>query len=155
MSDQRGSAALEVTLITPLLVLVLLFVVGLGRLAAGRGEVDGAAADAARAASIARSPAAAVTEARTAAAATLADRSITCQPLDVAVDVSDFRPGGTVAVTVACTVQLSDVEPAGFGATKQLHGHAVAAVDAFRAVGDGSSNSEGSAASNSGMGGGG
>lgn len=134
MTSERGSAALEITLLTPLLVLVLLFVVGLGRVAASRGEVDGAAQDAARAASVARGPASAVTDARQAAAATLADRSITCSPLDVAVDTTDFRPGGTVAVTVGCTVQLSDVGPAGFGATKQLHGHAVAVVDVFRGV---------------------
>ena len=59
---------------------------------------------------------------------TLAGRSLTCQPLDVAVDTAEFRPGGTVAVTLTCTVQLSDLGPVGFGATKQLHGHAVAVV---------------------------
>src|SRR4051794_26060062 len=134
MSDEHGSAALEITLITPLLVLMLLFVVGLGRISASRGEVDGAAQDAARAASIARSPASAIAEAQTAAAATLAGRSLTCGALDVAVDTSDFRPGGTVAVTVACSVPLSDLGPIGFGARKQLHGHAVAVIDVFRGV---------------------
>ena len=134
MSDERGSAALEITLITPLLLLLLLFVVGLGRIASTRGEVDGVAQDAARAASIARSPAGAVADAQTAAAATLAGRSLSCGALDVAVDTSDFRPGGTVAVTVGCTVPLSDLGPIGFGAAKRLHGHAVAVIDVFRGV---------------------
>src|SRR5439155_10518540 len=134
MRGERGSAALEITLITPLLVLLLLFVVGLGRIAAARGEVDGAAEDAARAASIARSPVAAQADAQSAASQTLAGRSLTCQPLDVAVDTAEFRPGGTVAVSLTCTVQLSDLGPVGFGATKQLHGHAVAVIDVFRGV---------------------
>ncbi len=134
MSDERGSAALEITLIAPLLVLMLLFVLGLGRVASARGEVDGAAQDAARAASIARSPGTAVADAHAAAAATLEGRSVTCHGLDVAVDTGDFRPGGTVTVTVGCSVPLSDLGPIGFGATKQLHGHAVAVVDVFRGV---------------------
>jgi len=134
MTNERGSAALEITLVTPLLLLVLLFVVGLGRIAAARGEVDGAAADAARAASIARSPAAAQASAQAAAAGTLASRSLTCRPLDVAVDTADFRSGGTVAVTLTCTVALGDLTPVGFGASRSLHGHAVAVIDEFRGV---------------------
>ena len=135
MRDQRGSAALELVLVTPLLLVLLMFIVGLGRLASSRGEVDGAARDAARAASIARTPAAAVEEARAAAAATLADRSITCGRLDVAVDTSDFRPGGSVSVTVACNVGLSDLTGTGFGSSRVLHGEAIAVIDTYRSGG--------------------
>ena len=135
MTDQRGSAALELVLVTPLLLLLLIFIVGLGRLASSRGEVDGAARDAARAASIARSPAAAVEEAKAAASATLADRSITCGRLDVAVDTSDFRPGGSVTVTIACNVRLEDVASAGFGPSRVLHGEAIAVIDTYRSGG--------------------
>ena len=134
MSDERGSAALEITLITPLLVLILLFVVGLGRLAQARGEVDGAARDAARAASIARTPGGAQTDAQSAAAATLADRSITCANLDVAVDTTQFRPGGNVIVDVKCTVKLSDLVGVGFGSDRDLHGHAISVIDTYRGV---------------------
>jgi Flp pilus assembly protein TadG len=134
MSDERGSAALEITLIAPLLVLMLLFVVGLGRLAQARGEVDGAARDAARAASIARSPGAADADARTAAAATLADRSITCASLDVVVDTTEFRPSGNVVVHITCTVKLSDLVGVGFGSDRDLHGRAVAVIDSYRGV---------------------
>jgi Flp pilus assembly protein TadG len=134
MSDERGSAALEITLITPLLVLILLFVVGLGRLAQARGEVDGAARDAARAASIARNPSSAQTEARSAAAATLADRSITCANLNVSVDTSEFRPGGSVIVDLTCTVKLSDLVGVGFGSDRDLHGHAISVIDTYRGV---------------------
>ena len=54
--DESGSVTAELVLLTPLLILLLLFVVALGRLAGARLEVDGAAAQAARAASIAREP---------------------------------------------------------------------------------------------------
>jgi Flp pilus assembly protein TadG len=45
----------ELTLLTPLLLLLLVFVVALGRLAEGRLQVDDAAAQAARAATVAAS----------------------------------------------------------------------------------------------------
>src|SRR5437764_1214235 len=131
MNRQRGSAALEITLVTPLLVLILLFVIGLGRLASARGEVDGAARDAARAASITRNPTAAIAAARDAAEATLADRRVTCHHVHVSTDTSAFQPGGSVTVDVACDVDLADVAPAGFG-TRTLHGHAIAVVDSYR-----------------------
>ena len=58
--NERGSATVELVILTPLLILLLLFVVALGRLAGARIDVDGVAAQAARAASIARSPQAAM-----------------------------------------------------------------------------------------------
>src|SRR2546427_5029933 len=88
----EGSAMVELTLIVPALVVMLLFVVALGRISVARGDVDGAARDAARAASIARSRAAAETDAVTAASSTLAGRGVTCRKLDVAVDTTLFKP---------------------------------------------------------------
>src|SRR5207237_8261483 len=102
--------------------------------AQARGEVDGAARDAARAASIARSPSGAQTDAQSAAAATLADRSITCANLNVAVDTSEFRPGGSVIVDLTCTVKLSDLVGVGFGSDRDLHGHAISVIDTYRGV---------------------
>ena len=63
--EETGSVVAELVLLTPLLILVLLFVVALGRLAGARIDVDGAAAQAARAASIARDPATATAMATT------------------------------------------------------------------------------------------
>ena len=57
LRDERGAVATELVLLTPLLIVMLLFVVALGRLAGARINVDGAAAQAARAASIATTPA--------------------------------------------------------------------------------------------------
>src|SRR3984885_14397824 len=77
----RGSAAAELVLITPLLMLLLLLIVAAGRLADARLQVDSAAMQAARAASLARAPATAAADATATAQAALASEHITCSPL--------------------------------------------------------------------------
>ena len=65
----RGSMSLEMVLVTPLFVAFLLFLAGAGRMVDAKSQVDGAARDAVRSASIARSaPAAQRLAAETAAA---------------------------------------------------------------------------------------
>src|ERR1700674_1300505 len=108
-SGETGGVAAELVIVTPLLILFLLFVVALGRLAGSRIDLDGAANQAARAASIARDPVAATREAQTTASTALADDHISCAHLDVTVNTAEFHPGGSVAVQIACTVELEDV----------------------------------------------
>lgn len=132
--DEAGSAAVELTLLTPLLLLLMLLVVALGRMATARADVDGAARDAARAASIARSLDSADRSARDAAAATLAERGVTCRSLDVVVDTSGFAPGGWVAAEVTCHVGLADLSLLRLPGTRAVHARFVAPVDALRAA---------------------
>lgn len=132
---ERGAAVVELTLLTPVFVLLLLFVVGLGRLAQARGDLEGAARDAARAASIERTAPAAAEAARSTAAATLADRDITCGDLVVAVDTSSFDPGGSVVVDMACTVSFSDLSLLRLPGSRTLSARAVEVVDVFRGTG--------------------
>lgn len=131
---EAGSAAVELTLLAPLLVMFLLLVVALGRLATARADVDGAARDAARAASIARDPATAEQSSHDAAAATLADRHVTCRSLQVVLDTSAFRPGGWVAADVTCSVDLADLALLRLPGTKAVHARFVAPVDTLRSV---------------------
>ena len=70
--------------------LLLLLAVGGGRVAIAHGSVQQAAADAARAASIARTAGAAQTSAVTAARATLANQGLTCASMTVTLDTSGF-----------------------------------------------------------------
>ena len=130
--SQSGGAAVEVVLVAPLLIAMLLFVVGLGRLASTREVVDGAARDAARQASVRRSPERAAADARSIATDTLAGRDVTCRELAVDVDTSDFRPGGSVGVDVACRVALADVALSGLPGQQWLRRSFVAPVDRFR-----------------------
>ena len=134
MTEQRGSAAVELVLITPVLIALMLFVVAGGRLASSRADVDAAARDSARAASIARSPATAERDANAAAEATLIDRHLSCQTMTVTIDTSQFRPGGTVATTVSCDVELADLTGLGLPGRRTLSSRFVEPVDTFRGV---------------------
>src|SRR3546814_12085025 len=101
MSDARGSASLELVLVTPVVLILLLFVVCAGRLAEARADVDRAARDAARAASIARDPSSAEDAGTSAASATLESGGIRCRSIVVSVAVSRFTAGGPRAPSVS------------------------------------------------------
>ena len=132
-SDQ-GSATAELVILTPLLILFLLFVVALGRLASARLEVDGAAAQAARAASISQSPSTATAMAQQTASAALSSDHVTCAQLSVDTDTSQFTPGGSVAVTVTCTVNLGDLTGLRLPASESISSQATSVIDTYRPV---------------------
>jgi Flp pilus assembly protein TadG len=110
MRDERGSLALELVVLAPVLILTLWIVGALTlRTMVAHAQVDSAARDAARAASIARSAPAAQQTAATAATISLQQAQRTCQAIHVSTDTARFRPGGTVQVTVTCTIRLHDL----------------------------------------------
>lgn len=131
---ERGSATLELVLVTPVLLLMLLFVVFLGRLGEARNDVDRAARDAARAASISRSAADADTAGQDAARNTLAAGGVACRQLDVAVDTAQFEAGGDVSATVTCTVDLADVAALKVPGSETLTASFTEPVDAYRGL---------------------
>lgn len=131
---EEGSATAELVILTPLLILLLLLVVALGRLAGARGDVDGAAAQAARAASIARDPTAAAAAATQAAEMALASQHVTCAHLGVAVDTTRFTPGGNVAVTVSCSVDLSALTGLHLPARETVTDRFVEPLDRYRSA---------------------
>lgn len=133
MRRERGSAAVELVLVTPALVVLLLFVVFAGRLSSARADVDRAARDAARAASLARTPADAVSAAE-ATTRTALGQAVACARLDVSADVTDFSPGGTVTTSVTCTVALSDVAGLRVPGSTTLQSSFAERIDTFRAV---------------------
>jgi len=127
-----GSAAVELVLITPLLVLVWLLIVAGGRMVQARIEVDSAARQAARAASIAGDPATAASDASAAAQAALASQHLTCGNLAVTADTSDFIPGGQVTVQVSCTVSLSGLSLLHLPGAETLSSHFASPIDVYR-----------------------
>ena len=132
--SEHGSATAELVILTPLFILFLLFVVALGRLAGARIDVDGAAAQAARAASIARNPATAMTTAQQTAASALSSQHITCAHLTVSVDTANFTPGGSVAVTVSCSVNLTGLTGLQLPAAETVTNRAVSPIDRYRSL---------------------
>jgi Flp pilus assembly protein TadG len=132
MRKETGSAAVELVLVTPVLIVLLLFVVFVGRLASARADVDAAARDGARAASLARSPAAAARDGREAVEATLAGERVTCRTLSVSIEAASFRPGGSVGATVTCAVDLGDLTSLGVPGTRTVSAAFSEPVDLFR-----------------------
>ena len=128
----RGSASLELVLLTPLLLALLLLVVLGGRYAQARADVDSAARDAARAGSLERSSAAAADAATEAAERRLAARDIVCTDLVVDLGDTDFRPGGEVKVTVSCAVDLSDLTGLGVPSSVTFDSTFSEPIDVFR-----------------------
>lgn len=133
-APDRGSASLELVLITPALLALLLFVVLAGRVAEARGDVDRAARDAARAASLARSSMGAGADGEAAARATLAEGGVSCARLDVSIDTANFVPGGSVAATVTCTVDLRDLSLLGVPGSRTLTAEFSHPVDTYRGL---------------------
>ncbi len=132
--DQCGSTTVEVVLLAPVFFALLLFVVGLGRIADAHGQVVGAARDAARAASRASDPMTAAAAAHDTAAADLVGNTLSCTDLAVTTDTAAFTPGGVVRVSVRCTARLSDVALAGFPGHQTLTATAAAPVDTYRGL---------------------
>ena len=133
---QRGSISVELAVLAPGLALLLLLVAAGARVVEVQGHIDGAARDAARAASIARSYGQAVAAAEQAAQADLGTTSL-CAPGTVAVQLAGYpavpvtTAPGDVTVTVTCQVDMSPFKTLGFGVTKRFTGQAVAPLDPF------------------------
>jgi Flp pilus assembly protein TadG len=140
-SDQ-GSAAVELVLLTPLLVLMMLLAVALGRLVETRPQTDSAARQAARAASLAGDPATAAAEATATARAALTSENITCSGMSVTTDTAAFRPGGQVTVQVSCTVSLSGLALLHLPGSRTLTSRFSSPIDLYRGTGTGFTNPE-------------
>ena len=105
-----GVSSVEVVLMTPLIVMLMLFIVALGVMVNVRSEVEGAARDAARAGSLQGSGQDAAVQAQNAAYADLGTRCQGSATVTSAYVPPTGNGGGYYKVTVACTVDMS-----GFG----------------------------------------
>ncbi|MFI5996258.1 TadE/TadG family type IV pilus assembly protein [Streptomyces sp. NPDC051362] len=102
-SDDRGLSTIEVVILAPVMILFILVLVAFGQLVDGRGALDGAARDAARAGSIQKDHGTAMAEARKAAEADLGD--ICSGPVTVTQTSAGFEPDTLFSVEVSCEVR--------------------------------------------------
>lgn len=130
--NERGVTALEFVLITPVLIAAMLFAVGVGRIAHARQQVESLAADAARAASLERDIGASAAAGDAMASQSAGHLGLSCSPLAVAVDVTDYEPGGVVTATVTCEAQLRDLGLVGFPGTKTFLADAAVPIENYR-----------------------
>jgi Flp pilus assembly protein TadG len=123
--------ALELAIMTPVLVAFMMLMVGVGRIVNAQSQVDSAARDAVRNASIARSAADAQGRAQTAAADSMENFGW-CQGPTAQTDTGAWAPGGLVSVTVTCDADLGGLTLIGLPGSKQMTGKATAPLDTFR-----------------------
>ncbi|MBC7593421.1 MAG: pilus assembly protein [Kineosporiaceae bacterium] len=130
--NDAGFTAVEFVLITPVLIVALLFTVGLGRMAHARHQVESTAADAARAASLERNTSLAAGRGKTVAEQSLGDRGLSCAVLRVAIDVSSYEPGGVVRAVVTCRTRLADVAMTGMPGTRTISATSIIPIENYR-----------------------
>ena len=133
---ERGSATLELVVWAPGLLLLLGLLAAAGRITSAQGVVEQAAVDAARTASVARTPGQARSDAHRTAGATGAGSALHCTALTVAVDTRGFAvPVGqpaTVTATVTCPVRLADLALPGLPGSRTVTAQASSPLDTYR-----------------------
>ena len=133
--EQGSTAAVELALLTPVLLAVLMVTALAFRLTQASAEVTDVAAEAARAASLERDPGQAAAAAQATVTANLTAAGIACRGLQVTTDTRGFAPGGLVAVEVSCTADLSDLFLLGVPASRVLTASSREVVDTYRGAG--------------------
>ena len=126
-----GSVSVEMVLLTPVFVLLMLFVVFLGRAGGAHEQVRHAADEAARAASIVSRPNMRVV-AQLIAEADLAANGFNCSSTSTTVAVDDTPTAGSVTVTVTCRVTQQGTQLLG-GSVRTITASSTEVIDRFRA----------------------
>jgi hypothetical protein len=124
----QGMSSIEVVILAPVIILFILVLVAFGQLVDGRGAVDGAARDAARAGSIQREAPVAMSEARKAAEADLLD--VCSGPVAVRKTSAGFKAGGLFTVEVSC--EIRGLGMLGLDIPTSLSGRATSPLDPLR-----------------------
>lgn len=134
--DERGSATIEAAIGVPAFVLFVGLIIFGGRTAIAHQSVESAAAEAARTASIARTPADAKSQAEQAARVSLSNQQVQCRQINISVDTDGFAvPVGepaTVEVTVECLLDLSDLSVPGVPGTRLVRASMSSPIDTWR-----------------------
>ncbi len=125
--DERGSMAVEIVILTPVLFMFAMLVVAGGRYVGVEGDIEAAARDAARAASLETSE----REARSAASAIVSQslEGMTC-PVDVG--TANWGPDGSVTVSVRCAVSYEGLGLIGLPGSVDIEAESTIRLDPYR-----------------------
>jgi Flp pilus assembly protein TadG len=122
--------AVEIVILIPVLLAFLMLVVAFGRFVSARGDVEAAARDAVRAASLERTAGDADAAARATVSATLTRPGCRAPALSGA-----FVAGGIVTVTLTCSVPMADLGLIGVPGSLSINASSAAPLDTFRRTG--------------------
>lgn len=132
---EDGSEVVTFVLLAPMLILFFELIVVGGRLATTHADIQSAAREAARQASIAAGSATAGSQLQPAVDTALSDKGLRCQAPSVVIgDDTNFVPGGWVEAEVTCTVSLSDLGFLGAPGSFTVTRGATEPVDFYRVV---------------------
>lgn len=123
--------AVEIVVLVPLLLMVMVLIVAMGRLVSAEGDAESAAREAVRAATFERNPTDAASEAQRAATATL-PATLTCGPVDLG---GAFVSGANLTVALTCEVSWQDLGLIGLPGTTQVTATSSAPLDVYRRTG--------------------
>ena len=127
-ADDDGSIAIELAILTPLVGILLLAVVAVGRVQNSRADVEGAARSAARDLSIARDPVEAIGRALASASAMLNVGSPGCRTFSFVPVIEADK----VTVTVSCVANLEDAAILPLPGSMTLEASATEILDRYR-----------------------
>jgi Flp pilus assembly protein TadG len=127
----RGVSTIEVVILAPVMLLFILVLVGFGQLVDGRGAVDGAARDAARAGSIQKSRAVAEAQSRQIAES---DLEGTCTGGVQVKITTQWEPDTLYRVEVTC--EIRGLAMLGLDIPTELTGEAVSPLDPYKRLTD-------------------
>ena len=135
--NETGSAALELAVATPAVLLVLLLIVAAGRMSTAHSQVQEAARDAARAASLQRTLPAAASAAQAATSRSFISQQVHCTSLATSTSGSFGAPGvgGSVHVVVSCQVPLADLSLLPVPGSRAVTAEATSVLDTYRGEG--------------------
>ena len=122
--------AVEMALLTPFVIGLLMLLVAAGRIGTAQGKVEGAARDAARAATLSRGDS--ETDAKAAARQTLNGDSLCAGGPVTHITPDAPQPDDVVVAVVECKVRLSDLGVPGLRGVKTIKATVRAPVDTYR-----------------------
>ena len=128
--DERGSMAVEIVILTPVLMGFVMLIVACGRYVAVRGDMQATARDAVRAASLQRDAASAHAAAGQVIAQSL-DRDTSCSGFTL----SGFAAGGTARVDLDCSVSYAGLGLVGLPGSVGVGATSSAPIDVYRRTG--------------------
>ncbi len=134
LRDEDGSLIVEMVVIMPVLFVLVLILVVFGRVSEAHQQVVEAARAGAEAAAVLPNSESAQSGGPEAAAIGVFGQTHTCVHAQITTDLANFRPGGSVRVTVVCQVDLSDLSIPGVPGSTTVQATAVAPIDPYRSV---------------------
>lgn len=130
---QRGSMAVEIVILAPVMLAFMMLVVAAGRLVAVKGDLEAASRDAARAGSLERDAGSAGGRAAQVVASSLDKQTTRCQ--GTSLGGSNFVAGGFVRVSLNCQVSYNGLGLIGLPGSVTVKATSTAPIDTYRRTG--------------------